>query len=371
MANQVRSPVTGPCYMQISDAQTDPEWDAFVATVPGGHHVQTSLWAQVKAALHWRAVRRIVKQNRTIVAGAQMLLRPLGPLAAVGYVTRGPLCATGHRAVLEALTSELIRSSKQYRVQYLVVQPCPGDETLGELLPRFGFDRAPMELAPSATILIDLEKDTEQLLKGMKRQTRQNVMRSQREGIRVREGTDQDISTFYQLYRATAHRQEFLPYAEAYFAQMWRILKPAGNIQLMLAEYEGEAVSALLIASFGDRVVAKILGWSGREAARRPNEGVFWAAIQWAKSHRYRYFDMEGIKRTTAQALLQGQALSEAEQHSPDFFKAGFGGQVQLYPEAYETFLSPFVQWTFKRFIRRSEQRHSYGRSLIEYARKR
>jgi hypothetical protein len=40
--------------VKTSDVTQDPAWDAFLAAVPGGHHVQTGLWSQVKALIGLR-----------------------------------------------------------------------------------------------------------------------------------------------------------------------------------------------------------------------------------------------------------------------------------------------------------------------------
>jgi lipid II:glycine glycyltransferase (peptidoglycan interpeptide bridge formation enzyme) len=181
----------------------------------------------------------------------------------------------------------------------------------------------------------------------MKRQTRQNIRRSEREGITVREGSQVDLLTFYRLHIATSRRQKFAPYPIDYFIQMWRIFELCGSIKLFLAEYKNESVSALLVISFGDSVNPKILGWSGLYPDRRPNDAVFWAAIQWGKTHGYKYFDFEGIDRGGALAMLSGYPLPESLQHSPDFFKLGFGGQVILYPDAYDRFFNRVANWAY------------------------
>jgi hypothetical protein len=63
--------------VRLSGGGPDPEWDAFVAQNPGGHHVQTSLWGQLKALLGWKAARIIVTDHERIVAGAQLLTRSM------------------------------------------------------------------------------------------------------------------------------------------------------------------------------------------------------------------------------------------------------------------------------------------------------
>ena len=60
--------------------------------------------------------------------------------------------------------------------------------------------------------------------------------------------------------------------------------------------------------SFGDTVVYKRGGWSGRHGDHRPNEFMHWSAMLWAQQNRYRYYDFDGVY--------------------PNQFKLGFGGAV-------------------------------------------
>ena len=150
-------------------------------------------------------------------------------------------------------------------------------------------------MVPTATLLIDLTKNLDDILAQMKRATRYGIRRSLREGITVREGTERDLSTFYCILVATSQRQQFSPYPEEYFIKMWRVLGPHGYIRLFLAEYEDETVSAILTVPFRDTVIYKKGAWSGRHGNRRPNEALHWTAIKWAKAHGYCYYDFEGV----------------------------------------------------------------------------
>jgi uncharacterized protein YbdZ (MbtH family) len=69
--------VTAGYTVSVSHAREDRDWDDFAAQVPSGDYKQTSLWAQVKAVAGWRAVRIIIRREGAIIAGAQVLIRPL------------------------------------------------------------------------------------------------------------------------------------------------------------------------------------------------------------------------------------------------------------------------------------------------------
>lgn len=324
------------CVFHTSTDRDDPAWDAFVAATPGGHHVQTSMWGQVKGVLGWRTARVVVTHDNEIVGGGQLLIRKAKYFGKVGYVPKGPIMRSGDAMLCRKIIAGLHALGQQNRLRYLAIQPPDCGERFPEFLLKMGFRTSWIELAPTATILIDLTRGINDLQANLKRQTRQNIRRSLREGITVREGSLDDLPTFYRLHLATSERQHFVPYPEDYFAAMWRIFKPTGNIALLVADYQGEPVSSLLLVPFRTSVIAKILGWSGKHGDRRPNHALFWGAIKWSLDRGYLCFDMEGIDPTGAHTILEGQPFPEELRDSPDFLKLGFGGQVVLNPMAYD-----------------------------------
>jgi lipid II:glycine glycyltransferase (peptidoglycan interpeptide bridge formation enzyme) len=335
--------------IHISEEMADPEWDRFLANTAGGHHVQTSLWAQVKASLSWKPIRVMITRHKRIVAGGQLLYRSISPMLRVGYLTKGPLCDETHPEAAQVILEQILRISQEKHLQLLAVQPANNGFPVASLLPTLGFQPSLLELAPTASIVLDLSPSLEQLMANMKRQTRQNIRRGVQAGLFVYEGSQADLKDFYQLHLATSHRQNFPPYTFGYYQNMWSAFEPIGAIGLIMARFSGEAVSALLLIPFGETVVAKILGWSGQWASLRPNDAVFWQAIVWAKTHGFRYFDFEGIDRNGASAYLQNGSLPAELQNSPDFFKLGYGGQVLFYPRAFEMISSRPLQWLYKK----------------------
>ncbi len=334
--------------MRVSRETDDPTWDAFLGNTSGGDHVQTSLWAQVKELLGWQAVRLVVQRGDRIAAGAQILVRAVPVLGAIGYVPRGPLFASDDPALAQLLFAELRRIAKSHRIQFLAVQPPNNAETFARLLPDQGFRPASFELVPTATVLIDLEKDLDSILADMSRKTRYNVRVGERKGISIREGTENDLPTYYRMVVATSQRQGFAPHPEEYFKEMWRVFNPHGYFKLFLAEYEGEAVSAQLVIPFGDTVINKLSVWSGSHGDRRPNEALQWAAIQWAKANGYRYYDLEGIEREAAKAALHNDALPDEFKQTVTSYKLGFGGEVTLLPGVYTYLYNPVLRSAFR-----------------------
>jgi len=333
--------------IRLSDELENPEWDAFLTGTPGGHHVQTSLWAQIKATLGWRTKRLIVKQGERIVGGAQILIRPLPVAGAVGYVSKGPLFAQYDPQLMALVINELKQVVKACRIQNLTVQPPDNGQALAQQLPGWGFQPSTLELGVTATTKLDLTPDLDTILSQMKPKTRYNIRLGLRKGVTVRAGGEQDLPIFYQSLLATGQRQDFTPYPEAYFREMWRILEPYGYIKLFLAEYQNEVLSTLLAIPFGDTVIYKKGTWQGQRGNLRPNEVMHWTAIQWAKEQGYRYYDLEGIDRPAAIKLLAEEPLPSTMLQTTTRFKLGFGGQVMLFPAVYDYVYNPLLRWSY------------------------
>jgi lipid II:glycine glycyltransferase (peptidoglycan interpeptide bridge formation enzyme) len=232
------------------------------------------------------------------------------------------------------LALHLCKIAREENIVYLAVQPPRNHEVLAAALKESGFLTTTLNLAPNATVQIDLSQTLEQILSSMRKTTRYDVKASQRKGVTVREGQREDLGTFSELLATTAQRQHFAHPGLRYFEHVWGVFSVGGHIRMFVAEHEGEPVSAALIMAFGDTATYWKTGWSGEHGGQYPNEALQWSAIQWAKSQGYRYYDFGGIYRPLAIDLLAGKTDYNPKEHGTSFYKLGYGGEVKLLPEA-------------------------------------
>ena len=336
--------MVGQPQLRLSTAACDPEWDRFLSTTPGGHHLQSSLWGQVKSVLGWRAVRIAAVCDGRIRGGAQLLLRRLPAVGSVGYVPLGPVLDRDDPALRDAVLRWVQLVGRRSSTRFLVVQPPAGHEGVVDALRTGGFREARwlLEPHPSATLLVDLAQPEEALLAAMKRGTRYNVRLAQRKGVTVREGSPADVATFHRLLTMTGERQGFPVPAEDYFAHLLRVMAPGGHAKVFLAEFDGRPVSAALVIAFGRLVSYKRGAWSGRDGHLKANELLQWAVIRWAKRAGYRYYDLEGI-------ALPDSTGGHRDFRSVSAFKMGFGGNVVVSPGAYERIRNPVLRQCYYR----------------------
>lgn len=339
----------------VSCDSPDREWDNFLLQIAGSHHVQTSLWALVNAFLGWKTVRVIARQNKRIMAGAQVLFKPLSDIMAIGYVPKGPVFSDDDPTLWEALFRELSAVAETNKILFLLIQPPKNATVWLNQLSIFGFQPSKVKMGPTATILLDLNLDLDTILSQMKTRTRYNINLSFRKGLQVRKGTEKDLDTYYELFKVTSGRQQFRSIPKQYFEKMWEVLKPYGYIELFLAEYKKDVISAQLVVPFGNAVVNKLSVWSGRYANLKPNEALQWFAVCWSKGNGFRYYDLEGIDSQLAVAILHDEPVPETSKQSLSSFKLGFGGQIVLLPGVYD-------------YIYKQEMRVLYDNALMNFA---
>jgi peptidoglycan pentaglycine glycine transferase (the first glycine) len=319
-------------------------WDDFVARTPGGHHVQTSCWAQVKATLGWEAARLSIEEDGRIIAGAQLLFRRIPLAGSIGYVTKGPIMASTDPELAQSVLQGILQVARLHRCQMLVIQPPNNGEYLPAIMESRGFRMESLQLGSTASLVIDLDQGLELVKEQLTHETRRNIGRSQRAGIVVSEGSFADLDSFYALHLATARRQGFLPYQRGYFDALWQAFSPQRWVTLMFASYKEEIVSAQLLIAFGGVVMAKGIGWSGSHGKCYPNYALLWDSVRWAAAHGYQYFDFEGVDLQGAQGRLDGKAVTVS---GADAFKYGFGGRVVLFPSAYVHLPNKVISWLY------------------------
>lgn len=320
---------------RVSTASSEPEWDAFLARTPGGHHVQTSLWGTLKSTEGWQAVRVVVSDGDRIVAGAQMLHRRISFFLGVGYVQSGPVINGDLPDLAHLLFEGLRKAARQLGIGQIYVQPPYTAHWLAESMTELGFRPSRLNLATGATTMVSVDREPEDLLSSMRTTTRQSIRKAIKSPITVRDGNYNDIPSFYSLLKGTAARQDFVLESENYFEQMWRLFRPPGHVKLLIAEYQGEPISAAWLVPFGDTVIYKRGAWSGRHGNWRPNELLQWSTILWARDNGYRYYDLDGVHLPTVAAFTKHGSVP-AGGHTVTVFKIGFGGDVVRLPPTHE-----------------------------------
>jgi lipid II:glycine glycyltransferase (peptidoglycan interpeptide bridge formation enzyme) len=297
---------------------------------------------------------------------AQVLFRQLPRLplpVSVAYIPRGPVAipgATVDERAERAFWAGVHKNARKRGSIFLKVEP---NVELGEQLTKAGVDRKMQALGfrpagrlqPARTIVLDLDRSEDDLLKAMKPKTRYNLRLAGRRGVTVRRaGTLDDLRAFYELLEVTGERDEFGIHTFPYYEHMWKVFGPQGDNSalVLLAEQPDEQERAagpsagLLALKFGREAIYMYGASANRGREHMPTYLLQWEAIRWAKEQGCSVYDFWGIPDAPAEDDAEGGSSGTGDSVSPVntrsglrgvyWFKKGFGGREIEYPGAYD-----------------------------------
>ncbi len=334
--------------VRISDSPVDPDWDAFLERAEHGHYAQTSAWGRGRTAIGWRAVRVVITEDDAIVAGAQMVARPMPAAGDVGFVCRGPIAPADRPDLARLAFDEMQRLAHDNGVQYLVVQPPRACGWMSDELRRRGFRLGAFDIDFTSTVLIDLRPELEEVFARMSKKCRQHVRTAQTQGITVRRGSLADLAIFNRLKDVQSARLGYARREDDYYRVLWDALEPGGHIALLIAEFGGEPISAQLLIPFGDTCQHMEAPWSGAHGDFRPNELLHWEAFKWAKAQGCSFSDLGGIESEVADAVLSGRQSALGAEYSQSIFKLKFGGGIINDPPSMDYVFNPVLRFAYR-----------------------
>ncbi len=273
----------------------------------------------MKAATGWVPRRFVIDDGPRRAGVAQVLLKPLPLGLTLAYAPRGPLVEPvdvpdAMAAIATALGSE--------RCAGLLCDPeVAPSPALVTALNGSGAHAAGIFVQPRRTLLMDLRLESEALLAGMRKKTRQYIHKAEREGVITEETPD--IDRFLAVLTKVAARDAFAVHDRGYFE---KILAAFGeDAHLTMSRVGDEDDGALLAVRIGDRAWELYGGWSGAHGESRPFYLLKWRSLMGMKQRGVVRYDMWGLSDR------EGDDLAGIEN-----FKLGFGGEVATWIGAYD-----------------------------------
>jgi lipid II:glycine glycyltransferase (peptidoglycan interpeptide bridge formation enzyme) len=349
------------------DADLVAAWDELVTRTANSDVAQLSAWAAIRRSAGYRPLYVLAVSGATLLGGAQLLRRRVRPIGWIGYLPYGPLLAAGTASVQAAVRHELVAALDRLARTHaaLFVQPPDGGDRIALGLLQRGFRFSSAQIAPSATMRVDLNASEHELLCGLSRRLRTWTRRWPERGVKVRVGDERDIPTLATLAASTASYQRFTPFPMSYLETTYRELDAGGHVVLLIGELDGTPVAAELLTGSGGVLKSRITGFdrdSPRAAKLNVASAMIWKAICWAKANGYRYYDFGGLRPESARMLRAAEPVEHLP--GPDQFKTKFGGEAWTYPPAVEMLPSPVVRFGYDML-----HRGRWGQKLLDVAR--
>jgi lipid II:glycine glycyltransferase (peptidoglycan interpeptide bridge formation enzyme) len=354
-APSIQHPAASPYIATCAEAKLDPAWDTLIETTPFGELTQTTAWAATRQQLGHRFCHlRLDTTGGRLVGGCIMQIRRLLPGICVGAVPRGPLVFTEEPAAAERTIQEMVAAARLLGVRLLVVQPPEGSRHVLDAMAAAGFRACGLNIAPDATIRMDLRGREEEILRKVHEGRRRRIRNAARHGLETR--SSDEVETFHRLHLATAKRQGFRPTSLTNLRTQWEILTPLGKCRIYITRYEGVPLAGEWVTFCAGTAVSKFTGHDlscDSWAARNAPSALIWACIQDARQNGAHTFDFGGFDRESAEEIDAGRALPAAFASTPSYFKWSFGGDVALLPQAQFLLTDPLSRFSLSSVAQR------------------
>jgi lipid II:glycine glycyltransferase (peptidoglycan interpeptide bridge formation enzyme) len=244
----------------------------------------------------------------------------------------GPLIDWNNKKTRETVVKKISEIGRREKCVFVRMRPqLEGNDNNLKILESLGMKKSPMHLAAEHTVMLDLKRTEEELLADMRRQTRYEVRRAEKLGIKVTRHSDEAIfKEFHKVQEETAKRQGFVP----------------PNLKTLMAEREafGDKITMYRAETAGGEPIAygMIIG-DGLEAdyyeaasteLNRKLPGAYallWQAMKDLKAAGYERFNLWGI----APAGQPNHRYAGVTT-----FKTGFGGEIKEFVPAHDLVLS-------------------------------
>jgi peptidoglycan pentaglycine glycine transferase (the first glycine) len=299
-----------------------------------------------------------------ITAGAQILFRrlPLGfPFA---YIPKGPVLPAGASSTptglgnsIPDLWREVDQVCQQQRAVFCKVEPDAWEsgavQDTRETGLYEGFLLSRHSIQPPRTLVVDISGEEDQVLYRMKQKTRYNIKLALKKGVVVH--PSDDLDSFYRLMQMTAGREQFGVHSLAYYRRAYELFYPRGLCELLVAEYQGQPLAALIVFAHGSRAWYFYGASASDHRDRMPTYLLQWEAMRWARSRGCTEYDLWGVPDEEEDILEKEFTTRQDGLWGVYRFKRGFGGLLRRaagpWDRVYRAPLYNFYQWWMRRRI--------------------
>lgn len=322
------------------------------------HPLQSYEWGEFREKTGVTVIRgAVIDTKKNISHSFQLTIHkiPHTPFT-IGYLPKGTLPTP-------EIIDELRKIGKKHNSIFIQLEPniLSSPQTKQHL--------ESLSLIPSAhplftkyTFILDIQKTEEELFKNLHSKTRYNIRVAQKHKVIVKEDNSEKAFAHYlKLTKETTNRQKFFAHTPLYHKRMWETLhtnkqinKDELSAHLLIASYNTKPLVAWIVFIFHDTLYYPYGASSSENREVMASNLMMWEAIQFAKKHDLKYFDMWGA--------LGPQADIKDPWYGFHKFKMGYNPNLTEFVGSYDLVLQPilyngykladFVRWKMLRFMK-------------------
>ncbi len=310
----------------------------FVSRKSGENFLQSDMWRAFQEA----AGHETLGIETEIFCG-NGIIHHLPLVGKYLYFPRGPVLGFENtESGRESIVTSLKAAGEGVNAKWIRIEPST-EEELERYREYFGkkLRKAPHDMQPRETLVMNIEPSEDALLAGMKSKTRYNIRLAEKKNLRIFSTREKKYQEqFLDLMTKTADRKGIVPHPRAYYEKFFSSL-PEGNLFLFVAEYEKEVLAANLVLLYGDTATYLHGGTSAEYRESMAAYLLQWGQIRFAKSKGMKLYDFGGVKTGDQESSWAGITR----------FKQGFtpSTATTIFPGSYDIVLDPVRYFLYRK----------------------
>ena len=297
-------------------------WQSLLAKFSESNFLQSPLWAEMNRRLGHKLIVRTF-EDKALYLGIVKNAKRGRYLEIPG----GPLLDWNDKKLLETVFFSILEEGEKEKCVFVRFRPqlfktAENEKTLASLskLAALNLRPAPMHLHAQNTVILDLKKSEEDLLMSMRRQTRYEVRRAEKLGLRVlADSSESAFKEFHATQVETARRQNFIPPSEKELLAERAAFSPDHLKLYKVVTEENQPVAFGLILIYGKEAAYFEAASTDLNRKLPGAYALLWQAIKDLKKQGVERFNLWGI----APPGVENHRYSGVTT-----FKTGFGGEV-------------------------------------------
>jgi len=319
----------------------------FVGSLTMSQFLQSFEWGQFQEKVVGKVWRLGVEDGGQLIVVATIIKRALPMGKKYFYCPRGPIIdfrinnnSDTQIKVINFLFGEIKKLTEREGVMFLRFEPqseisAKGGSASGGKNLKSKIIKT-IDVQPSKTLILDLSKSDEELLKQMHQKTRYNIKLAEKREVKITEAKPEQFNSCWPLMQQTSQRDKFRQHPKDYYKKMLAI----DFIKLFLAEYQNKIINLAIFSFFGD-MISYLHGASANQYRNVMAPYLLhWQIIKLAKEQGFKYYDFGGIDEKRWPGLTrfkQGFArFAEAPRLDSARLAARRGGKEINYPGTFD-----------------------------------
>ncbi|MCZ2846121.1 MAG: peptidoglycan bridge formation glycyltransferase FemA/FemB family protein [Candidatus Bathyarchaeota archaeon] len=313
--------------MEIKEINSQETWDNFLLGAQEKSFLHSWYWGEFQKKTGEKIWRFGVHDNKSRLVGIALVIKVTARRGNFLFIPHGPIVEKTNiidkEYVMRKLLNKLYRIAKRERIIFIRIAPLwIKDQENIKVFKKFNFVPAPIHIHPETTWQLNINLEEKEILRNMRKTTRNLIRRAQRENVKVYfSDYVHDIKLFYDIYKDTVKRHNFVPFSYEFLTGEFKSFLP-NNVLLAFAQWNKKILSGAMII-FWDKIAFYHHGASSSQFPKIPASYLLqWEIIRRAKQKSCLFYNFWGISPTEN---------PKHPWHGLTLFKTGFGGERKDY----------------------------------------